>query len=160
MEKSHLTQSHLIDNILWDLNLLGKGRKQTTPASPSRILKRSSEFEDFGNSFHYRYVIGKLNYLERWSWSDISYIFYQCARFSTFPEKEHNEAIKWLRWYLLYTRDKGTMFNSNTNNDMEVYIDANFGWNIDSQDNQSRDTGRSRHGYIVMYKRWLTRWKL
>ena len=34
----HLTQSHLIDNILGDFDLLGKGFKtKTTPTSPSKI---------------------------------------------------------------------------------------------------------------------------
>ena len=34
----HLTQPHLIDNILGDLNLLSKGFKtKTTPTSPSKI---------------------------------------------------------------------------------------------------------------------------
>ena len=156
----HLTQPHLIDNILGDLNLLGKGVKtKTTPASPSKILMRHTDSEDFDNSFHYRSVIGKLNYLERGSRSDISYIVHQCARFSTCPKKEHGEAIKWLGRYLLYTRDKGTILIPNLSKDMEVYVDADFAGNFDSQDTQSRDTARSRHGYIVLYKGCPVSWK-
>ena len=86
----HLTQLYLIDNVLGDLNLLGKGVKtKTTPAIPLKILKRHTQSEDFDNSFNYKAVIGKLNGLERGSPSDIVCIVYQCARFSTCPKKEH-----------------------------------------------------------------------
>ena len=36
--------------------------------------------------------------------------------------------------------------------DIEAYVDADFVGNYDCKDTQSRDTARSRHGYIVMYK--------
>ena len=42
---------------------------------------------------------------------------------------------------------------------MEVYVDAKLAGSYDCQDTQSRDTARSRHGYIVMYKGCLVRRK-
>ena len=149
----HLTQPLLIDSILKDLNLLGPlVNAKNTPACSSKILKRHSDSEPFDNSFKYRSVIGKLNYLERGSRSDISYAVHQCARFCSDPRKEHGEAIKWLGRYLLSTRDKGTILTPNMNKDLEVYVDADFAGNYDSKDTHSRDTARSRHGYFVMYK--------
>ena len=69
----HLTQPHLIDQILKDLRLDGDNvTTKTTPASSTTLLSRHSESDDFDNSFHYRSVIGKLNYLERGTRSDIS----------------------------------------------------------------------------------------
>ena len=47
----HLTQLHLIENILQDLNLLGEGSNiKTNLVSPSQILKRHTNVEDFDNS--------------------------------------------------------------------------------------------------------------
>ena len=69
----HFTQTHLIANILVNLYLLRKGVKtKTTPARISKILKRHETSENFDNSFHYRTVRRKLNYLERGSRSEKS----------------------------------------------------------------------------------------
>ena len=42
---------------------------------------------------------------------------------------------------------------------MDVYFNADFASNYDSQDTQIRDTARSIHGYIVMYKGYPVSWK-
>ena len=82
----HLTQPLLIDSILKDLNLLGPlVNAKIKLACSSKILKRHSDSEPFDNSFKYRSVIGKLNYLERGRRSDISYAVHQCARFCSDP---------------------------------------------------------------------------
>ena len=142
----HLTQPHLIDNILGDLDLLGKWVKtRTTLTSPSKILNRHQPSEDFDKSFHYRSVVEKLNYLERGIRSDISYIVHQYERFSTYPQKEHRESIRWMGKYLLHTRYNGIISNHNMAKNMEVYMDADFAANYDCKDTQSRDTSRSRY---------------
>jgi len=71
-----------------------KVKEKATPASSSKILMRHTESQDFDKSFNYRSVIGKLNYLEKGSRSDIAYITHQCARFAISPKREHGEAIK------------------------------------------------------------------
>jgi hypothetical protein len=77
----HLTQPHLIDQILKDLKIddqeRTKGRQ--TPANCSTLLSRHSNSIDFYKSFDYRSVIGELNYLEKATRSDIAYITHQCA---------------------------------------------------------------------------------
>ena len=156
----HLTQPLLIDSILKDLNLLGPGVKtRDIPACSSRILKQHSDSESFDKSFNYRSVIGKMNYLERGSRSDISYAVHQCARFCSDPKKEHGQAIKWLGRYLLETRDKGTILKPKMDKELEVYVDADFAGNFDPKDTLSRDTARSRNGYFVMYKTCPLSWK-
>ena len=156
----HLTQPHLIDTILKDLNLLGENVKpKDTPAASSRILGSHSDSEDFDKSFNYRSVIGKLNYLERGSRSDIAYITHQCARFTTCPKKEHGNAIRWLGRYLLHTRDKGLILKPDRSKTFEVWVDADFSGNFDRSDTENRDTARSRHGYYVMYKGCPLTWK-
>ncbi len=96
-------------------------------------------------------MIGKLNYLERGSRSDISYIVHQCARFTTRPKKERAEALKWLGCYLKEKRDKGTIIRAQEGKDLEVYVDADFVGNWDPKDGSKRDTTRSRHGYLITY---------
>ena len=82
----HLTQPHLIDQILSDLRLNDTTVKpRTTPAASSKLLTKHSNSKPFDNSFNYRSVIGKLNYLEQATRSDISYAVHQCARFVSDP---------------------------------------------------------------------------
>jgi hypothetical protein len=96
-----LTQPHLIDQILDDLRLNNDNvSEKITLATSSKLLSRHSDSEPFDNSFDYRSVIGKLNYLEKSSRSDIAYIIHQLARFSSDPKKEHGQALRWLGHYL------------------------------------------------------------
>jgi len=93
----HLSQPHLIEQILRDLNLDGENvQTKETPAPLSRVLGAHKSSPEFDGHFHYRSVIGKLNYLEKCSRPDIAYATHQCARFSSDPRKEHGEAVKWL----------------------------------------------------------------
>ena len=156
----HLSQPHLIDQIIKDLRLDKEGvTTKDVPASSSRILLRHSSSEDFDNSFNYKSVIGKLNYLEKTTRSDISYITHQCARFTSCPKKEHGQAVKWLGRYLKATRKKGTILKPVKGKGLEVHVDADFSGNWDPKESWDRDTARSRHGYIVKYEGCPLLWK-
>jgi Reverse transcriptase (RNA-dependent DNA polymerase) len=156
----HLTQPHLIDGILKDLRLDGPDVKiKSTPAKSSDILRRHQGSEAFDESFDYRSVIGKLNYLEKGTRADISYISHQCARFAVSPKKEHGEAIKWLGRYLKGTRDEGLILKPDGKSGLEVYVDADFVGNWDPDDTESRDSARSRHGYIIKFNGCPIVWK-
>ena len=90
-----MSQPHLIDQILKDLRLNDdKTIGKKTPACSSKILFKHSESIGFDKSFDYRSVIGKLNYLEKGTRSDIAYATHQCARFCSDPKKEHGDAVK------------------------------------------------------------------
>ena len=157
----HLAQPHLIDQILKDLRLDGeKVKTKEIPAMTSKILTRDQNGEDFDKSFHYRSIIGKLNYLERGTRSDISYITHQCARFVENPKESHAKAVRWLGRYLRSTKDKGLILKPDSSRDLEVFVDADFSGNWDSKNAaQDRDTARSRHGYIISYKGCPIIWK-
>ena len=71
-------------------------------------------------------MIGKLNYLEKATRSNISFGVHQCARFVSDPEREHGEAVQWLARYLKGTKNKGTILKPMTGNNLEVYVDASF----------------------------------
>jgi hypothetical protein len=155
-----LTQPHLIDAVLDDLRMNNdQVVPKTIPAKSSEILGRHDDSEPFDNSFNYRSVIGKLNYLEKGSRPDIAYIVHQCARFTANPKVEHGKAIRWLGRYLKGTRDKGMILRPNGDLGLEVYVDADFVGNYKEEDSSHPDTARSRHGYIVSYGGCPIQWK-
>ena len=155
----HLTQPHLIDQILGDLNMQENTKVKSLPAACSKLLSRHSDSDDFDGSFNYRSIIGKLNYLEKGSRPDIAYITHQCARFSTCPKEEHANAIRWLARYLKGTRDKGTILRPNKDKGLEVYVDADFAGNWDPKEHEDPDTARSRHGYFITFAGCPIVWK-
>ena len=157
----HMTQPHLIDQILEDLRLNGdEVRPRSTPAASSKLLTRHRDSEAFDNSFNYRSVIGKLNYLEKATRSDISYAVHQCARFVSDPKREHGDAVRWLGRYLKGTRRMGTILKPLEGKDLEVFVDASFCGDWDPKEAAiDRDTARSRHGYVIMYAGCPLLWK-
>ena len=100
-----MTQPHLINQILSDMKMTDDAlRTKDTPLMTSKITHRDPNGEPFDKSFHYRSVIGKLNYLEKGTRSDISYITHQCARFTESPKNSHTKALQWLARYLKGTK--------------------------------------------------------
>ena len=62
----HLSQPHLIEQILKDLRLLSDDvAVKDTPSCTSKIIGSYPESKPFDGHFNYRSVIGKLNYLEK-----------------------------------------------------------------------------------------------
>ena len=158
----HMSQPHLIDQILDDLQLNDENIKPRSPAASSKLLTRQrGESEPFDGSFNFRSVIGKLNYLEKATRSDSSYVVHQCARFVSCPKREHGEAVRWLGRYLKGTRKMGTILKPMPNNkDLEVYVDASFCGDWDPKEAAiDCDTARSRHGYLISYAGCQLLWK-
>ena len=140
----HLTQPHLIDQILKDLRLDNdRVTTKTTLESSSVLLSRHSTSHPHNDSFNYRSVTGKLNYLERGTRSDIYFITHQCVRFTTAPKVEHAKALRWLGRYLKETRDKGLILRPSNARELEVFVDADFSGNWDKNEARDRDTARS-----------------
>jgi len=156
----HLSQPHLIDQILQQLHFRESTKEKETPMKSSTLLSRHNESADFDGSFNYRSLIGKLNYLERGTRPDISYAVHQCARFSNDPKKEHGDAIRWIARYLKGTRDKGMILKPDLSKSFEVFVDADFSGNWDRKiASEDPDTARSRHGYIITYAGCPIMWK-
>ena len=155
------TQPHLIDDILNDLGLKHVKDGKETPTASSQILTQNDNGTDHDKSFHYRSVIGKLNYLEKATRPDISFATHRCARFVADPKKSHARAVQWLGRYLLHSKRKGIRFRADITHGLEVFVDASFAGNWDKQDAQTgdRDTARSRHGYIILYYGCPLIWK-
>ncbi len=105
----HLTQPHLIDSILKELGLQADSAKsKAMPAASSKLLGcHDDALPHDEDNFHYRHIIGKLNYLKKSTHPDISYAMHQCAHFSANPRQPHANAVKWLGRYLKGAKDKG-----------------------------------------------------
>ena len=124
-------------------------------------MTRNDSGTDHDKSFHYRSVIGKLNYLEKATRPDTSFATHQCARYVVDPKKSHAWAVRWLGHYVLHSRRKGIRFKADITHGLEVFVDASFAGNWDKQDAQTgdRDMARSQHGYIILYYGCPLIWK-
>ena len=155
-----LSQPHLIDQILKDLNMANENVKvKETPAASSIVLRKYESSPAFDNSFHYRSIIGKLNYLEKCTRPDIAYATHQCARYTENPKMEHAKAVRWLARYLKATRNKGIIMRPDENIKLDMYVDADFAGNWCREESNDRDTARSRHGYVIKYLNCPIIWK-
>ena len=122
-------------------------------------LKHFEESERFENSFNYRSIIGKINYLEKGSRLDLAYSTQQASRFVDDPKVEHGDAVRWLGKYIHGTVGKGMILSLKNQEGLEVYVDADFAGNYDPLNMSNRDTARRRHGYIITYKGMPVSWK-
>ena len=113
----------------------------------------------FDNSFNYRSVIDKLNFLEKASRPDIAYAAHQCARFSTDPKTEHSAVVRWIGRYLHGTANKGMLFKPNHTKGLEVHVDSDFVGNWDLRNVLNADIAKSRHGYVISYANCPICWK-
>jgi hypothetical protein len=155
----HMTQPHLIDQILEDLRLNGPDvATKSTPAKVGVTLQRHQDSQPFDGHFNYRSVIGKTNYLEKSTRPEIAYALHQCARFSADPRVEHGAAVKWLGRYLRATRDKGIIFKPKAQS-FDCWVDADFAGNWDATESNHPSTARSRSGYIITYAGCPIIWK-
>ena len=76
--------------------------------------------------FDYRCVIEKLNFLEKRSRPNITYIVHQCACFYIKPKEEPVKAIICLSKYLHSTNDQEMKLKSNRVKSFKVWADADF----------------------------------
>ena len=147
-----MSQPQLIDSIIRDLQIKNPKNVPEIPALSTQILGRNENSPPFDENFHYRSVVGKLNYLEKGTRPDIAYATHQCARFCQDPRAPHGKAMEHLVRYLQGTRDKGIILTPNKNKSVEVFADADFSedWSkITSEFDVS--TAKSRTEFVVMY---------
>jgi hypothetical protein len=87
-----LTQPGLIESILQDLHLLHDSKTKSTPALG--ILYPDKDGHPRQDTWNYRSVIGKLNFIAQNTRPDITFAVHQCARFSSNPTALHELAVK------------------------------------------------------------------
>ena len=147
-----LTQPQLIDSIIQHLHLQNGSNHKNTPAITTKLLHKDANGPELTPEFHYRSVIGKLNFLEKYTRLDISVSVHHCARFTEHPKRCHAEAVKQIGRYLLGTRDKGLIINPRSPWHFYCWVDADYAGNwrcnyahVDPM------TSKSRSGWIVCF---------
>jgi hypothetical protein len=148
-----LWQPHLIQQIVSDVGLPKNVTTRTVPTLSSKILQRDEKAPSYRGSFHYRSVIGKLNFLEKSTRPDIAYAVHQCARFCEDPKQVHFDAIIYLTKYLAGTNDKGIILDpKHDKKSFEVYADADFAGNWNKLTaHKDPSTAKSRSGYVILF---------
>ena len=157
--KMIMSQPHLIKQIWEGPGMDYRTKAKKLPALSSKILLKNQDSEDFDQSFRYRSIIGKLNYLEKRTRRDISYSTHQCARFVEQPKDKHENAIRQIVRYLIGSKDKGMTIEPDLSKGLEVYVDSDFAGNWDNSDSSNKDPARPRHGYYITYNGVLPLWK-
>ena len=146
-----LSQPHLIQQVLDDLGFNERTKGKDTPAKSTERLHRDLHGEEMKERWHYRSVIGKLNFIEKSTRPDIAYAVHQCARFSNDPKASHASAVKHIGKYLLATKDQGIYLRPNDHS-FDCWVDADFvgNWNKVNADIDP-STAKSRTGFIINY---------
>ena len=147
-----LTQPQLIDSIIKDLHLQSSSNGKKTPSVMTSLLHKDTDGPEMTPDFHYRSVIGKLNFLEKSTRLDISISVHQCVRFSEHPKKSHAEAVKRIGQYLLSTRDKGLIIRPIDIWQLDCWVHADFAGNWRKCDAHIDPmTSKSRSGWLVRF---------
>ena len=82
---------------------------------------------------------------------DISFAVHQCARFTHCPKRIHEDAVKRVCRCLQGTRDKGIVFKSNKNLNVDCHVDADFAGLWGNEDDQDPVCVKSRTGYVLIF---------
>ena len=166
-----LSQPHLIQQILDDLNLRSESndnaspkrsqsKSVSTPAASTVLLNRDKEGKPHNESWSYRSVIGKLNFLEKSTRPEIAYSVHQCARFSTNPKGSHSSAVKRIGRYLLGTKDDGIILKPDSSKSFDCYLDSDFCGLWDAETAlYDPATAKSRTGFLIQYAGCPILWK-
>jgi hypothetical protein len=117
---------HLIDQIIDEVHISKQIAGKQTPVAATKILKRDEMAPSFDQQFNYRHAVGKLNFLEKSTRPDISYVTHQVARFSEVPKASHGEAIKYIVKYLGDTCNDGIILRPVEDKPFEIFADVDF----------------------------------
>jgi hypothetical protein len=107
---------------------------------------------DFDQCFHYRRIVGQLNFLKKSTRPYIAYATHQVARFCQDPKATHAEAIKHITKYLCNMSHEGITLCPKTDKSFDIFADADFvrNWHrMTASDDPS--TTKSRSGYVILY---------
>ena len=142
-----LRQRGLIDKILLTCHMKNCNTK-STPCNQVP-LGTNPDGEPVTGKFDYASAVGMLMYLSSNSRPDIQYAVHQCARFTHFPKKTHEDAILRICRYLQGTKDKGLIFNPTEDLTLDCYVDADFAGLYGVEDDQDPVCVKSRTGYCL-----------
>jgi hypothetical protein len=105
--------------------------------------------------WHYWSIIGKLNFLEKSTRPDISYVVHQCARLSNNPKVSHALEAKRIVKYLVGTKDEGIYLQPNDHS-FDCWVDADFVGNLVQTEVALSTTKTEYNGAIYKFTRGYT----
>ena len=150
-KKINMTQTGLIESILYDLDLLNAKNTKDVPARQPLHPDSDGAYRQDSDKWNYRSVIGKMNYLAMNTRPDIAFAVHQCAKFCNKPMMLHEKAVKYIGRYLAKTRDKGLILNPEANGKLDAYVDSDFAGRWHREFAELRDSVLSRTGFIITY---------
>lgn len=114
-------------------------------------LHRDPRGVPFDESFHYRSIIGKLNFLEKSTCPELAYAVHQCACICPDPKHSHGEAVKPIGRYLLSRREQGIILTPKQDT-VNCWVNASHAgeWKKETASNDE-DMAKSRTGYLIMF---------
>ncbi len=144
-----MTQTGLIESIIKDVGLSTTSNTKSTPADS--ILYADKSKTPRGDTWNYRSVIGRLNFLAQNTRPNISFAVHQCTRLCSAPTKLHEIAVKHIIRYLILTRDKGLLLQPISNLSLDMYVDADFAGMWHQEHSALLENVLSRTGYIITF---------
>ena len=152
-----MTQPALIQRIIDSLPLKD-ARLHDTPADPNITLTPDKNGQPRQDTFHYRSLVGQLNYLTASTRPEIQYAVHQLARFSANPKRSHEVAAKRVIRYLKSTPEKGILLRPDRKQGLTCYVDADFAGNWSSDQALDPRACLSRTGYVIFYANCPITW--
>ena len=155
-----MSQPLLIDRIIESIPGMADARSSKTPACSSIVLTKDAEGESRKEKWNYRSVIGMLNYLVNCTHPEMSFAVHQCARFCNDPKRCHEQAVKRVIRYLLFTKrttrdgtrqTQGIIYRPDKKKSIDTYVDAPFAGDWNTSWSNEPSSVMSRTGYVVMY---------
>jgi hypothetical protein len=143
-----MKQPAFIDRIINNCGLKDM-RMHDTPAD--EILNRDENGQERKNEFHYRSIIGQLNYLAATTRPEIQFAVHQCARFCENPKMTHEKAVKRIVRYLKRTKDQGLILHVDKNKGLECFVDADFAGSFKKENPTNPKDCLSRTGFVVKF---------
>ena len=146
-----MKQEFLIKHIIkaLEFDILGTATRPSPVVKP--LLHKNVDGPSRKHAWHYRMVIGMLNYLEKKSRPEIAMAVHQWARLYANPKFSHGRLVHRVIRYLIGTKDKGLVFKPDIKKGIECYVNVYFagGWNSLDCDNQANILLRT--GYMIFY---------
>ena len=149
-----ISQPFLIDRIINAIPGIDNAKISKIPAATDQILTKDLHGKERKDNWHYRSIIGMLNYLVNYPQPELAYSVHQCARFCAEPRHIHEQAVKNIVRYLKYLKrinQIGIRYSSNKSKSLETFVDASFAgsWNKTWSDEPT--SVMSRTGFLIRY---------
>ena len=146
-----LSQPHLIKRIIEAVDGAADTNPTKTPMKPSVNITRDTNGKPRQAQWHYRSVIGMLNFVCNSTRPEVAFAVHQCARFAENPKKSHEKAVMEIIKYLKGSTDQGMIFTPDWDRGIQLYVDADFAGGWKKGDEEDPGSVLSRTGFVIMF---------